>query len=159
KSLMVLLVEQQQPDSSARPTIRYRRTSSQPVLAAKGTQAAAQTFRSVAPLARPQPTVTTTTATTVATPADSDGAAAPHAQDCAPKNASIHPGASDKPDVGFVDSNCDGIDGTAAKSIFVTPKGVDTNSGTREQPKKTVAAAVAAAAADDLAVLVAAGTY
>ena len=46
------------------------------------------------------------------TPLDADGDGTLDADDCAPKDASIHPGAADVPDTAFVDSNCDRIDGT-----------------------------------------------
>ena len=65
--------------------------------------------------------------------------------DCAPASASIHPGAPDLPDLGFVDSNCDGIDGTEKDAIFVSPNGNDGNPGTKSQPKREVQAAVTAA--------------
>jgi len=45
---------------------------------------------------------------------DSDGDGSPDNVDCAPHDSMIHSGAADKPDQNFVDSNCDGIDGTAA---------------------------------------------
>jgi hypothetical protein len=93
------------------------------------------------------------------TAADSDHDGTPDSADCAPHDASIHPGAEDQPDLGFVDSNCDGIDGDAARSIFVSTNGDNANPGTRAHPMRTVAAAVAKAATGRLAVLVAAGTY
>src|SRR5208283_1080518 len=46
---------------------------------------------------------------------------------------------TDKPDLSFVDSNCDGIDGTVADAIFVdTVTGLDTNAGTITSPVKTI---------------------
>ena len=39
----------------------------------------------------------------------------------APAYANCTPGAADKPDLGFVDSNCDGIDGDKAAALFVAP--------------------------------------
>ena len=69
-------------------------------------------------------------------------------------------GNPDAPDLSVIDSNCDGIDGDAAKAIFVAPTGADTNAGTlKTAPKKTVTAALAAATATRNQVLVAAGTY
>ena len=38
-----------------------------------------------------------------------------------PALAACTPGAVGKPDLGFVDSNCDGIDGDRAAAIFVAP--------------------------------------
>ncbi len=53
---------------------------------------------------------------------------------------------TDKPDLGFVDSNCDGIDGTVTNAIFVdTVTGADTNPGTMASPMKTIGAAITAA--------------
>ncbi len=81
---------------------------------------------------------------------DSDGDGSLDNVDCAPHDPSIHPGAPDKPDLKFVDSNCDGIDGTAAKAIFVSPIGDDAAAGTMAQPKRTLAAAVGAAQGKDV---------
>src|SRR4051812_5376086 len=44
-------------------------------------------------------------------------------RDCMPTNASIHPKAVDVPDLHFVDSNCDGIDGDGLAAVFVSPAG------------------------------------
>ncbi len=78
----------------------------------------------------------------------------------APAYADCTPGAADKPDLGFVDSNCDGIDGDKASALFVAPNGDDlTNDGSYGSPKRTVSAAVTAALASGKDVYVAAGTY
>ena len=55
--------------------------------------------------------------------------------------------AYDPPDMGFVDSNCDGIDGTMAGAIFVdTAKGNDaTGTGAMNAPFKTINAGITAA--------------
>lgn len=87
---------------------------------------------------------------------DGDGTAA---GDCAPLNPAIHPGAADPPDLGFVDSNCDGIDGTEADAIFVTLGGDNAATGTRANPMRTVSAAVSAASAAGADVYVAGGTF
>ena len=76
-----------------------------------------------------------------------------------PAFAACTPGAADKPDLGFVDSNCDGIDGDKAAAIFVAPGGNDANDGSFGHPKATVAAAVTAGLAAGRDVYVAAGTY
>lgn len=56
--------------------------------------------------------------------------------------------ANDTPDLGFVDTNCDGIDGNESKAIFVDALGgSDANPGTKLLPKQTLAAGIAAAAA------------
>jgi hypothetical protein len=73
--------------------------------------------------------------------------------------ASCTPGATDKPDLGFVDSNCDGIDGDKAAALFVAPTGNDNNDGSFGHPKATVAGAVTAALAAGKDVYVAAGIY
>ncbi|HET6870513.1 MAG TPA: hypothetical protein VFH80_31660, partial [Solirubrobacteraceae bacterium] len=90
---------------------------------------------------------------------DSDGDGYPDNLDCAPHDPAVHPGAQDLPDVQFVDSNCDGIDGTAAGAIFVSPIGDDANPGTRTAPKRTFAAAIPAAAAGGKDVYATFGTY
>ncbi len=105
------------------------------------------------------PTTTATTTTTAPAPADSDGDGTPNAQDCAPNDASIHPGAPDLPDLSFVDSNCDGIDGTAANAIFVSPNGTDANPGTMDKPMRQIQAAVLQAVNSRKDVYVAAGSY
>ena len=91
--------------------------------------------------------------------ADSDRDGSPDSVDCAPHDGSAHPGAHDDPDLGFVDSNCDGIDGNAARAVFVSPSGNDASAGTMAAPLRTLAAAVALADADDRDVYAAAGTY
>jgi hypothetical protein len=53
----------------------------------------------------------------------------------------------DLPDPMGEDSNCDGIDGNLDQAIFVSPLGMDTNPGTREQPLKTIHGGLAMAAA------------
>ena len=91
---------------------------------------------------------------------DADGDGTPDASDCAPTNPSIHPGAADPPDLAFVDSNCDGIDGNPAAALFVSAAGGhDPAAGTRADPLNTVAAGVRDAAPQGKNVYVAAGTY
>jgi len=65
----------------------------------------------------------------------------------------------DPPDDSFADTNCDGIDGNAARAIFVSPSGNDNAAGTRTAPKRTVQAGITAATSQRLAVYIAAGTY
>ena len=76
-----------------------------------------------------------------------------------PAFAACTPGAADKPDLGFVDSNCDGIDGDKAAAIFVAPGGNDANDGSFGHPKATVAAGATAGLAAHKDVYVASGTY
>ena len=72
----------------------------------------------------------------------------------------MHAGAADRPDVPAMrDTNCDGVDGDAARSVFVSTTGDDAAPGTQTAPKRTVAAAIAAASPARLDVLVAAGDY
>ncbi|MFT3841827.1 MAG: MopE-related protein [Myxococcaceae bacterium] len=72
-------------------------------------------------------------------------------------------GGSDTPDYpGFVDANCDGIDGELNGAIFVdTVSGLDTNAGTMAKPKKTIMSGINAAAATNpmKQVLVSKGNY
>jgi hypothetical protein len=55
------------------------------------------------------------------------------------------PTGTDLPDDAFADANCDGIDGTVAAAVFVSPSGSDANPGTMALPKQTVAAALSLA--------------
>jgi hypothetical protein len=175
-TLVILLVEKAKPDPAARPPIRYRRTGSKPVASGAGMQATAQLFRAVrahgrapAPVTTTAPASTTTTTTTrpatTTTPTtstsamDADRDGYPDSKDCAPKDPKSHPGAADLPDLAFVDSNCDGIDGTERDAVFASPKGNDVNPGTKEKPKRQLQAAIAAAAGKDRYVLAAVGSY
>jgi hypothetical protein len=152
KTLAILLVEQAQPDPEAAPTIRYRRVRQQPVRDRAGNQALGQLFSGAkshgqAPASPPGP-------------ADTDRDGTSDADDCAPRDASTHPGAPDLPDLSFVDSNCDGIDGTEKDAVFVSPNGNDQNPGTKERPKREVALALLTAAKNKKPyVLVAFGSY
>lgn len=65
----------------------------------------------------------------------------------------------DLPDEEFLDSNCDGIDGDAARAIFVSSDGFDDAPGTREQPVQTLGHAIELAAANDRDVFVCNGAY
>ena len=142
KTLVITLKEQSTQDIEARPQIVYSETKLQPVTAG-GKQVAAQTFKQTSPL-----------------DLDGDGYTVADG-DCAPTNPAIHPGAIDLPDLAFVDSNCDGIDGDAAQAIFVSPTGSDSNPGTEAFPKATIQSAITAAAAQKppFSVYVAVGNY
>lgn len=158
RALVVTLVERADPDTHARPPIRYRRTRNQPVFDRAGNQALTQPFARTTPHGHAPQTPPAPPASP--SPADADGDGTPDADDCAPRDAAIHPGAPDVPDLAFLDSNCDRIDGTEQDAVFVSPNGNDDNPGTKAKPKREVAQAVAAAAAGGKRyVLVAFGTY
>lgn len=75
--------------------------------------------------------------TAVAVPAagDLDGDLTGGAADCAPLDPSVHPGAPDRPDLDFTDTNCDGIDGDKSQAIFVSAvDGNDAGTGTQNNP-------------------------
>jgi hypothetical protein len=93
----------------------------------------------------------------IAGDADCDGVPAP--ADCNDQNPAIRPGAPDNPDLAFVDSNCDGIDGDAQRAVFVSTAGNDADPGTRARPKLTLSAAVATAAAQHKDVYAGLGRY
>ncbi|MFI5298457.1 MAG: hypothetical protein ACHREM_10185, partial [Polyangiales bacterium] len=59
--------------------------------------------------------------------------------------ACTYQSAIDLPDLGFVDANCDGIDGDIALAIFVSPFGNDGAAGTMAAPVKTLAHALSLA--------------
>jgi hypothetical protein len=165
RALVLQLVENRQPDATARPAIKYRLTKAQPVTEATGRQAVAQVFRAtrahrhVAPRA-PNPAPAPPTTTTPASPVDSDGDGIADDKDCAPHDMAIHPGALDLPDLSFVDSNCDGIDGTEADAIFVSAAGNDANPGTKARPSREIQTAIDAVKAGvGRYVLVAGGSY
>jgi hypothetical protein len=143
KKLVIRLLELPNTDISARPQLIYFQTTSQPVVDLAGNQANAQTFKKTKPL-----------------DLDGDGYTVVDG-DCAPKDASIHPGAVDMPDLAFVDSNCDGIDGDSAAAIFVSTAGSDANPGTKALPKATIPNAISPAAAHlpVLPVYAAVGSY
>jgi hypothetical protein len=154
KTLVLALVEKAAADDTARPAIRYRRTVSKPVRDRAGKQAIAQTFKDVrahgnAPPGPPPPPA----------PKDSDGDGYLDSLDCGPTDPAVHPGAADLPDLSFLDSNCDGLDGTEANAIFASPLGNDANPGTKTQPKREIQAAVAAAATVAKDVYAAGGEY
>lgn len=173
RSLVLLVKEGVSADSAARPVVRYRKTSSKPVLDGAGNQASAQVFRLTrahghvppvqpkpAPAPAPAPAPSPAPAPAPAPVAkDSDADGFDDAHDCAPTNASIHPGAPDVPDLGFVDSNCDGIDGTEANAVFASPTGSDADPGTKSQPKRQIQAAVLEAANTGKDVFAAAGAF
>lgn len=77
-----------------------------------------------------------------------------------PEGGRCMPGAPDEPDPANFDANCDGIDGDAARAIFVAPDGNDSAAGTREAPLRSLRAALMrASTSGKTQVIVAAGTY
>ena len=68
-------------------------------------------------------------------------------------------GLPDDPDDNFADTNCDGIDGTANRSIFVAPDGDDAANGSIGAPVRTLARAMTLSVAVNRPILAAAGTY
>ncbi|MGH2713539.1 MAG: hypothetical protein ACRDM7_06565, partial [Thermoleophilaceae bacterium] len=162
RTIVVTLVEQAAP-SDATPSVRYRRTRSKPVRDRAGNRAASQVVRGVRTnvTARPvlPPPPPSPPPPGPPTPTDADGDGAVDAQDCAPADPKIFPGAADLPDLSFVDSNCDGIDGTETSAVFVSPLGQDTNPGTKAAPMRSLQGAVARAAEMGKQVYAAAGAY
>jgi protein-disulfide isomerase len=74
--------------------------------------------------------------------------------------ACTYQSSTDIPDEGFVDANCDGIDGNVSSAVFVATTGNDSWAGTREQPVMTISRALLLASANGKTqVLVSAGTY
>ncbi len=166
RTLPIALVERGRPDTFARPSIRYRRTRLQPVRGLTRIEAVAQLFRAARPHGNAAPTppplappAPPATPPGPPTPLDGDGDGTPDTQDCAPRNPAVHPKAADLPDLTFLDSNCDGIDGTEKDAVFASPLGKDTDPGTREKPMRQIDAAVRAAVGKRRYVLAAAGNY
>ena len=86
----------------------------------------------------------------------------PRARDCNDADTSINPDQVDTPDVSYIDSNCDGIDGDPSRAYFVNPTGSDIgSSGSPSEPFKTIGKGIGAAASSTLKknIYVAAGTY
>ncbi|MEO0601749.1 MAG: putative metal-binding motif-containing protein, partial [Myxococcota bacterium] len=82
--------------------------------------------------------------------------------DCVEGDPNINPGALDEPDFGYIDADCDGVDGARDNAIFVDAQfGNDGNSGlTTGSPKRSLDAAVETAEFQGREwVLVANGTY
>lgn len=72
--------------------------------------------------------------------------------DCNDSKPDIHPGLPDAPETQapFVDSNCDGIDGTVESAVFVSSSGSNgANCGTRKQPCLTITKGLAQAKAQE----------
>ncbi len=66
--------------------------------------------------------------------------------DCDDGDDAIHPDAADAPDLDFVDSNCDGVDGDREELLFVVPgSSAREADGTTEHPYPTIVGALEAA--------------
>jgi hypothetical protein len=161
RTIVLALAELAAVDDTAKPTVRYARTGAGSVADLARNQAVGQLFSATAAHGnRPADTPTPIpTPTPTPTPRDSDNDGVVDVQDCGPTDPAIKPGAPDQPDLKFVDSNCDGVDGIESKAVFASPQGKDTNPGTRSAPKRTLDAAVSAAAAARKDVFAAVGTY
>ena len=160
--IVLQLFERSAPDPAARPLVGYRATRSKPVASTAGRQATAQTFRTRAHGNAPPPPLPPAPPPPAPPPPgslDRDGDGFPDSQDCGPLDRMINPGAADVPDLAFVDSNCDGIDGREANAVFASPLGKDTNPGTKAAPKREIDAAVFAANGNGRYVLAADGLY
>src|SRR5215208_3371238 len=160
RTIVIRLVETSAP-SDATPSLRYRRTRSKPVSDRAGNVAAGQVVRGVRanitarPVRPPPPPPPPPPGRP--TPTDTDGDGVVDTQDCGPADPKIFPGAPDLPDLSFVDSNCDRIDGTETSAVFVSPLGQDTNPGTKAAPMRSLQGAVTRAAEMGKQVYAAAG--
>src|SRR3954453_2396205 len=97
-------------------------------------------------------------ATAAAPDFDHDGF--PPRADCNNGDPAVHPGAIDKPDLRFEDTNCDGMDGDAAKAVFVSslvPSGG--GAGTRSLPFGSLQQGIDAAKAAHKDVYLTAGNF
>ncbi len=86
----------------------------------------------------------------------------PVGDDCDDGDPDVFPGAADEPEPTFADTNCDGVDGTAANLFFVDDDAdPETALGTRDAPFASLRAAVEAASGreDIAAIAVSEGTY
>jgi hypothetical protein len=157
-TVVLTLAEKAAVDAAARPSVRYGRTKADSILDRARNQALAQVFRATRAHGN-KPRVIPPPPPPVPAPGDRDGDGVVDPQDCAPADPKIRPDAPDAPDLAFVDSNCDGIDGDEKRAVFASPLGKDTNPGTKAAPKREIAAAVVTAAIADKDVYAAAGDY
>lgn len=80
--------------------------------------------------------------------------------DCDAADGRRYQTAEDEPGIDNFDSNCDGIDGTAANALFVSAtRGNDNNDGTPSTPYQTLGHAYTEAVSRELDIYVEAGTY
>src|SRR5215218_635812 len=79
--------------------------------------------------------------------------------DCDQLDPAVHPGAVDRPDQAFEDTNCDRIDGDRGDAIFVAPAGSDVGTGTGSNPFATIQKGIDVAKAQGKDVYVAGGSF
>ncbi len=79
---------------------------------------------------------------------DIDDDSALNEDDCNDFDFQTFPGARDIPDLDFLDTSCDGIDGRAGTAVFVATTGSDTGTGRMDSPLRTIQAAVALVGSD-----------
>lgn len=67
----------------------------------------------------------------------------------------------DAPDFEGIDTNCDGVDGNTATSLFVSPQGLDSGTGAKDDPLRTIEHAIEVAQAGNgiADILICEGTY
>ena len=83
-----------------------------------------------------------------------------NAGDCNAGDAAIRPVDPDAPDLAFIDSKCDTIDGDIAGAVFVdATSGNEGFAGTMQAPRRTIAAGIALATAGNKDVYIASGAY
>jgi hypothetical protein len=75
------------------------------------------------------------------------------------ENGCVPASTPDIPDDDFLDTDCDGIDGSAARAIFVAPSGSDVFTGTMSHPVATIARAIELAGTSNRSVYVCNGDY
>ena len=74
--------------------------------------------------------------------------------DCNDLDPDTYPGAPEQPDdPGYIDTNCDGIDGDLVGAYWVSTDGNDANPGTIDEPFATIQMGIDSAAVDPSAVL------
>ncbi len=161
KRVVITVVEKAKVDSAAKPAVGYRRTKASPAKDLAGNQTVSQTFRATRAHGRKPRVIPKPKPPAPPPPGqkDRDGDRYPDVQDCAPTDPAINPGAADLPDLSFADTNCDGLDGTEAKAIFVSAFGNDAAPGTKAAPKREINTAIAVASVSGRYVLATEGTY
>ena len=146
RTLLGLALVRRRRRDAARPSATSARGRSRSQDRA-GNQAAVQAFtQGDRRTSGPRPAASATPAAT-ACRADRDGDGVPDAQDCGPADPGDQAGRGGRcPTSGFVDSNCDGIDGTETNAVFVSTAGQATRTPARRRRRcGTIQAAIVAA--------------